>query len=95
MARSYGRALHGGKVSRSPLNPSRIEFIISGMKSTLTLSVLQVIPSINEGGAEQSCLDVSRALVARGHSAFVFSKGGSMSADLKDAGAVLLRGNAQ
>jgi glycosyltransferase involved in cell wall biosynthesis len=65
------------------------------MKRTLKLSVLQVIPNINEGGAEQSCLDVSRALVARGHSAFVFSKGGSMSADLKDAGAVLLRGNAQ
>jgi glycosyltransferase involved in cell wall biosynthesis len=95
VARSYGRALHGGKVSRSPLNPSRIEFIISGMKSTLTLSVLQVIPSINEGGAEQSCLDVSRALVARGGSAYVFSKGGSMSTDFKDAGAVLIYGNAQ
>jgi glycosyltransferase involved in cell wall biosynthesis len=65
------------------------------MKRTQKISVLQVIPSMNEGGAEQSCLDVSRALVARGDGSFVFSKGGSLAADIKDAGAILISGNAQ
>ena len=49
------------------------------MKNVENLSVLQVIPTLNEGGAEQSCLDIGRALVASGSRASVLSSGGTMA----------------
>lgn len=51
------------------------------------LTVLQVIPSLDTGGAERGCVDVAKALVAGGHRALVASSGGRMVAELEAAGA--------
>ncbi|MCB1508684.1 MAG: glycosyltransferase family 4 protein [Hyphomicrobiaceae bacterium] len=51
------------------------------------LTVLQVIPALETGGAEQTTLDVAGALVERGHRAIVASAGGRMVAALEAAGA--------
>lgn len=49
--------------------------------------VLQVIPELGPGGAEQGCIDVAKALVAAGGQALVASHGGSRVHELVRAGA--------
>ena len=39
-------------------------------------TVLQIIPSLGAGGAEQACVDIAVALKAAGHNAIVISSGG-------------------
>ena len=46
------------------------------------LTVLQLIPALEAGGAERSTLEVARALVAGGHRSVVVSTGGRMVAQL-------------
>lgn len=55
------------------------------------LTVLQVVPSLDTGGAERSTIDIARALTAAGHRALVASEGGRLESELADAGAELLR----
>ncbi len=55
------------------------------------LTVLQVIPSLETGGAERGAIDIAAALAARGDRALVASEGGRLEADLAKAGGVLLR----
>ncbi|KZM51028.1 glycosyl transferase [Labrenzia sp. OB1] len=50
-------------------------------------TVLQVIPDLNSGGAEQTTLDVARAIVKAGGTALVVSQGGQMESGLTEAGA--------
>ncbi len=50
-------------------------------------AVLQVIPSLNSGGVERGTVDLARALVATGWSAYVASAGGPMERELVRAGA--------
>lgn len=54
------------------------------------LCVLQVIPSLDAGGAERACLDVAAALRAEGSVALVASQGGRMAVELTQLGGVLI-----
>ncbi len=47
------------------------------------LSVVQLLPAMDSGGAERSALEVARALVAAGHRSTVISAGGRMVAQLR------------
>ena len=46
------------------------------------LTVLQLVPALDAGGAERSAVEIGRALVAAGHRSIVVSKGGRMVARL-------------
>jgi glycosyltransferase involved in cell wall biosynthesis len=50
-------------------------------------TVLQILPSLETGGAERTAVDVAAALVAAGHRALVASEGGRLVAELAAAGA--------
>ncbi len=50
------------------------------------MTVLQVIPSLGAGGAEQACVDMTRGLVQAGHRALVVSSGGPRVRDIEQAG---------
>jgi glycosyltransferase involved in cell wall biosynthesis len=52
-------------------------------------TLLQVVPELETGGAEQSALDVARAVVRAGGRALVASRGGRMAARLEADGARL------
>ncbi|MFO0541601.1 MAG: glycosyltransferase family 4 protein [Phenylobacterium sp.] len=54
-------------------------------------SLLQVVPELETGGAEQTTIDVARAVVAAGGRALVASRGGRMEAALAAAGGELVR----
>jgi len=51
------------------------------------LTVLQVVPELETGGAEQTTIDVAHALVKAGAEALVASRGGRMTERLKADGA--------
>ena len=42
------------------------------------LSVVQLVPALESGGAERSTLEIGRALVAAGHESIVVSAGGRL-----------------
>ncbi|MDP8916175.1 MAG: glycosyltransferase, partial [Pseudomonadota bacterium] len=54
-------------------------------------TVLQVIPALETGGAEQTTLDVAAAVVRAGGRALVASEGGRMEPRLAEAGGRLIR----
>jgi glycosyltransferase involved in cell wall biosynthesis len=54
-------------------------------------TVLQVIPELETGGAEQTTLDIAAAVVGAGGRALVASQGGRMEARLAEAGGELIR----
>ena len=54
--------------------------------SARPLTVVQVVPELNSGGVERGTLEVSSALVARGHRSIVVSGGGRMVESLERAG---------
>jgi glycosyltransferase involved in cell wall biosynthesis len=49
-------------------------------------TVLQIIPSLGAGGAEQACIDVAAGLQAAGHKAIVVSSGGFRVAEITALG---------
>lgn len=49
------------------------------------MRILQVIPELDIGGAEQTAVDIAHALVEAGHEAWLVSQGGRMVADLPQA----------
>jgi len=53
-------------------------------------TLLQVIPELETGGAEQTTLDVAQAVVAAGGRALVASRGGRMAARLAEVGGELI-----
>src|SRR5579864_1889888 len=53
-------------------------------------TLLQVIPELDTGGAEQTTLDVARAVVRAGGRAIVASRGGRMAAELESRGGELV-----
>jgi glycosyltransferase involved in cell wall biosynthesis len=55
------------------------------------LTVVQVIPDLESGGAGASVVQLAEALVSGGHRAIVVSEGGRMEADLKRLGATFVR----
>ncbi len=54
------------------------------------LTVLQVIPSLDTGGAERAAIDIAAALAKRGDRALVASEGGRLAAELAEAGGSLV-----
>ncbi len=53
------------------------------------LTVLQVIPTLETGGAERTTIDIAAALVKRGDHALVASAGGRLASELTEIGATL------
>ncbi len=53
---------------------------------TARLTVLQLLPALDQGGVEQSTLEITQALVAAGHRALVASRGGAMVPAVEAAG---------
>lgn len=64
-----------------------IEPIMSAVAApTRSLTVVQLIPALQSGGAERSALEVGRALVQAGHRSVVISAGGRLVEQLKAEG---------
>jgi glycosyltransferase involved in cell wall biosynthesis len=59
--------------------------------SPAPLTVVQVIPDLQAGGAGMSVVQVAEALVSHGHRSIVVSEGGRMEADLQRIGATFVR----
>lgn len=55
------------------------------------LTVLQVIPELETGGAERTTVDIARAVTRAGGQALVASEGGRLNDDLAQAGGELIR----
>lgn len=51
-----------------------------------SLTVVQLIPALQSGGAERSALEIGRALVAAGHQSVVISAGGRLVSQLEAEG---------
>src|SRR5581483_10495683 len=60
-------------------------------KADAQISVLQIVPSLNAGGAERTTIDMAGALRAAGFRALVASEGGRLEQELLDAGGELRR----
>jgi glycosyltransferase involved in cell wall biosynthesis len=54
-------------------------------------AVLQIVPSLDAGGAERTTIDIAKALTAAGLRALVASEGGRLEGELRDAGGELIR----
>lgn len=74
---------------RQGLPPARLRY---SREVTLQpdFTLLQIIPELETGGAEQTTLDVARAVVAAGGQALVASRGGRMVAQLQAEGGVFI-----
>lgn len=53
-------------------------------------TVLQIIPDLNEGGAERTTIEVAEAIVEAGGKAIVASQGGRLEPELSDVGGQLI-----
>jgi glycosyltransferase involved in cell wall biosynthesis len=65
-----------------------------GQKATATggrLTVMQIIPALESGGAELGTVQIAEALIAAGHRALVVSRGGRMETPILACGAELIR----
>lgn len=57
------------------------------LHSAAPITVLQVIPDLDAGGAERTTIEVAEALSANGHTVLVASRGGRMVRELETMGA--------
>jgi glycosyltransferase involved in cell wall biosynthesis len=64
---------------------------IPAAASSTPLTIVQVIPDLQAGGAGASVVQVAEALVTEGHRAIVVSEGGRMEAELARIGATFVR----
>jgi glycosyltransferase involved in cell wall biosynthesis len=62
------------------------EFVAEPAPTPRRLTVVQLVPALENGGAERSTLEVSRALVSAGHRSVVISAGGRMVEQLEREG---------
>ena len=58
---------------------------------TPAMTVLQLVPSLEAGGAERATIDIAAALAAGGDRALVASEGGRLEAELSQVGGELIR----
>jgi glycosyltransferase involved in cell wall biosynthesis len=58
----------------------------------IALTVLQVIPELDAGGAERTAVDVARAVVKAGGKAWIATEGGRLAGEAEAAGAVIVEG---
>ena len=61
-----------------------------GSPEPLRPTILQVIPSLDAGGAERTTIEIAQALTDAGFSALVASEGGRMEGELKAVGGALV-----
>ncbi len=61
-------------------------YVIDPAAPARRLAVVQLLPALENGGAERSTLEVARALVAAGHRSVVISAGGRMVRQLEAEG---------
>jgi glycosyltransferase involved in cell wall biosynthesis len=54
-------------------------------------TILQIIPTLESGGAERTAVEMARAIVASGGRALVATRGGRMTADVEAAGGRVVR----
>ncbi len=60
-------------------SPERAQLSVQGSNLTFhRLTVVQLVPALDSGGAERSVLEIGRALVAAGHFSIVVSAGGRL-----------------
>ena len=59
----------------------------------MALTVLQVLPALNEGGVERGTLEIARGLVARGHRSIVLSADGRLVRQLREEGSEHIAGS--
>jgi glycosyltransferase involved in cell wall biosynthesis len=59
--------------------------------SDMQPAILQIVPSLDTGGAERTTIDIAKALVANGFRALVVSEGGRLERELAEAGGELIR----
>ena len=52
------------------------------------MKVLQILPQLNIGGVERGTLDLSQALIQKGHKSYVISGGGSLVDELEKSGGI-------
>lgn len=71
-----------------PLPP---EIVFVSEKILPPRCVLQIIPSLDAGGAERACLDIAGALHAQGWRALVVSQGGRLAPELAALGGELIQ----
>jgi glycosyltransferase involved in cell wall biosynthesis len=64
---------------------------IAASATTSPLTVVQVIPDLQAGGAGASVVQLAEALVGHGHRSLVISEGGRMESDLARVGATFIR----
>ncbi len=57
----------------------------------MTLTILQVIPELDAGGAERTTVDIAGAITAAGGKALVVSEGGRLEGELAEMGGELIR----
>lgn len=60
-------------------------------KTVRPRTILQIVPSLDAGGAERTTIDIARALAAAGYRPLVASEGGRLEEELAAAGGELLR----
>lgn len=65
--------------------------VIPASAANSALTVVQVIPDLQSGGAGTSVVQVAEALVTRGHRAIIVSEGGRLEEDLQRIGASFVR----
>ncbi len=53
--------------------------------------ILQIVPSLDTGGAERTTIDIARALGQAGWGALVATRGGRLAPELAEAGGELIR----
>ena len=63
------------------------------MLKSRSLTIAQIIPSLNAGGAERAVVDIAAAMVAAGHRAIVVSSGGYYQAELQAKQAKFVKRN--
>lgn len=60
-------------------------------KTTTLTTILQVIPTLNTGGAELSTIEITAALTQAGARALVLTEGGRLEKDIIEAGGEIIR----
>jgi len=71
-----------------PLPPSATPPVTAPMPDLSGITVLQLVPSLEAGGAERTAIDVAAALVQAGARALVATTGGRLVRELDEAGGV-------
>lgn len=86
---ALSKGAQGGRAANDPVSlpavrPEGAHHPLSGR------TIMQIIPALDEGGAEQTTVDIAAALAAAGARSLVLSEGGRMVEEIEAAGSVWL-----